>query len=105
MIADYVINALNARLDARIQHLSLREILEQEPGAFALASFSPRGIPGRFRSLLVLLGHELLGIAPGLLDLLVNLGDLPEQGWLARGQRKSQPDRRQQPLNAGKGRR
>ncbi len=70
MLANYVVSALNARLEARIKPLSLREILEQDPGASVVVSLDSTSLPGRFRTVLGLLGCELLGLGLrlGILD-------------------------------------
>jgi GDSL-like Lipase/Acylhydrolase len=61
MLANYVISTLNARLDARIKPLTLREILEQDPGA----SLDSAALAGPFRAALGPLGREILGLALG----------------------------------------
>jgi hypothetical protein len=38
MLANHVINALNARLDLRLKPLTLREVLEQIPGISPIAA-------------------------------------------------------------------
>ena len=48
LVANFVISALNARLDARIRPLGLREILAQDPTASAVASLDPCPCPGVF---------------------------------------------------------
>ena len=80
MLANHVINALNARLDARIKHLTLREILDQDPGASAIAWSGSNTLPDRIRIVLVPLGREFLGAGPGLGFRLSLLLQLVEKG-------------------------
>jgi GDSL-like Lipase/Acylhydrolase len=76
MLANYVINALNARLHARIKPLSLGEILEQDPAASVVASLDSTSLQRRLRSALGPLGREILGL--GLSIRLGILVDLPK---------------------------
>jgi hypothetical protein len=66
LLANYVINALNARLDARIKPLTVSEILGQKPDISAVASVSSKSRSSRFPSLLGPWSKELLGLGLGL---------------------------------------
>ena len=62
LLANHVINALNARLDARIRHLTVREILDQDPAASAIAWSGPNSLPDRLGTVLLPWGREILGL-------------------------------------------